>query len=112
MRLRFTGIALLPAACSIITAGAYAGTAPTPHGIRDYAIGAAPLFTLANMDGESLSPQDTRGEWVFVHFWASWCGPCREEMPAVQRMAKLLVDEPLQIVLINMAEDEDTYSNS
>jgi thiol-disulfide isomerase/thioredoxin len=81
---------------------------PVPHGVRDYAAGPAPLFTLANMDGEILSLQDSRGQWVFVHFWASWCGPCREEMPAVQRMATLLADEPLQIVMINTAEDDDT----
>jgi thiol-disulfide isomerase/thioredoxin len=45
---------------------------------------------------------------VFLHFWASWCGPCRKEMPAIQRMSELIQDDRLIIVLINTAENEDT----
>ncbi|GMQ83545.1 MAG: hypothetical protein BMS9Abin06_0280 [Gammaproteobacteria bacterium] len=85
----------------------YAGDA-LPKGLRVYTPGPAPAFRLADMDGESFSLSEARGHWVFVHFWASWCGPCRKEMPAVQRMAELLQDEQLLIVMINTSEDEDT----
>ncbi len=81
---------------------------PPPKGIRIYEPGPAPLFELADLDGNRLKLVDSRGHWVFVHFWASWCGPCRKEMPAVQRMARLLADEPLQIIMVNTAQDEDT----
>ncbi|VAW81212.1 hypothetical protein MNBD_GAMMA13-350 [hydrothermal vent metagenome] len=110
MRLRLPRISLLLWIFLIANPGpCAAGSTPgLPHGLRDYAIGPAPLFTLSNMDGEPLALQDSQGQWVFVHFWASWCGPCRKEMPAVQRMATLLADEPLQIIMINTAEDEDT----
>lgn len=69
-----------------------------PQGLRVYAPGPAPAFRLDDMDGESFSLSETRGRWVFIHFWASWCGPCRKEMPAVQRMAEVLQDEQLVIV--------------
>ncbi len=81
---------------------------PLPKGLRNYTPGAAPAFKLTDMDGESFSLGEARGNWVFVHFWASWCGPCRKEMPAVQRMATLLADDALTIVMVNTSEDEDT----
>lgn len=79
-----------------------------PTGVRVYAIGPAPDFELEDMDGNRDSLSSGRGQWVFLHFWASWCGPCRKEMPAIQRMATLMEDEPLKILLVNTAEDEDT----
>jgi thiol-disulfide isomerase/thioredoxin len=60
------------------------------------------------MDGESFTLSSTRGSWVFLHFWASWCGPCKDEMPAIQQMTEALSDSKLEIVLINTAENEDT----
>ena len=46
-----------------------------PFGIREYNIGLAPNFKLADIDGEMFDLKSTRGRWVFLHFWASWCGP-------------------------------------
>jgi len=63
---------------------------------------------LSDVDGEKFELEDTRGRWVFLHFWASWCGPCREEMPAIQTLADALKGDKFQIVMINTAEDEDT----
>jgi len=81
---------------------------PLPFGIRHYDTGAAQDFTLQDIDGESFQLNQTRGQWVFLHFWASWCGPCREEMPAVQRLTDTIKDDRFKIVMINTAEDEDT----
>lgn len=80
----------------------------TPFGIRDYDIGLAPDFTLHDIDGEKFELEEARGRWVFLHFWASWCGPCREEMPAIQKLADAVKSERFQIVMVNTAEDEDT----
>lgn len=67
----------------------------------------APPLVLTDLDGEPFDLRAQRGRWVFVHFWASWCGPCRREMPAIQR----LLEKPppsLRFAIVNTAEDEDT----
>ncbi|VAW54206.1 hypothetical protein MNBD_GAMMA06-1280 [hydrothermal vent metagenome] len=79
-----------------------------PFGIRNYDIGLAKNFTLNDIDGEKFEFSSTKGHWVFLHFWASWCGPCRKEMPAVQKLADAMKGKNFQIVMINTAEDEDT----
>ena len=79
-----------------------------PFGLRAYEIGSAPNFKLDNTDGESFELDSTRGQWVFLHFWASWCGPCREEMPTIQKLSETLDSDKFKIVMINTAEDEDT----
>ena len=83
------------------------GQVEVPFGIRHYDIGQAKNFTLPDIDGEAFELISTRGKWVFHHFCASWCGPCREEMPAIQQLADSMQDR-LHIVMINTAEDEDT----
>ena len=79
-----------------------------PFGIRHYDTGVAQNFSLEDVDGETFELKNSRGHWVFLHFWASWCGPCREEMPAIQKLSETLQDKKFQIVMINTAEDEDT----
>ena len=86
----------------------HANEIKVPFGIRNYDIGTAQNFTLNDTDGEKFELKNSKGHWVFLHFWASWCGPCREEMPAVQKLADSLQNESFQIVMINTAEDEDT----
>ncbi len=79
-----------------------------PFGIRHFDIGTAPDFILNDIDGEEFQLSKAKGDWIFLHFWASWCGPCREEMPAIQQLANTINDEELQIVMVNTSEDEDT----
>jgi peroxiredoxin len=47
---------------------------------------AAPDFTLPTFDGKQVSLREYRGKVVFLNFWATWCIPCREEMPALERL--------------------------
>ena len=68
---------------------------------------AAPELKLDNLDGEAYDLATTGGHWRFVHFWASWCGPCRREMPSIQRMIGLLEGSDIEFVIVNTAETED-----
>jgi thiol-disulfide isomerase/thioredoxin len=90
----------------------FAADTPTasalPKGILQLSPYAAPGIKLQDMDGEPYTLTKDRGHWVFVHFWASWCGPCRKEMPAIQRVFDTLEPAGLKLALINTAEDEDT----
>jgi thiol-disulfide isomerase/thioredoxin len=67
----------------------------------------APALKLANLDGEDYDLANSRGHWVFVHFWASWCGPCRREMPSIQKMTDMLADSGIEFLLVNTSETED-----
>ena len=65
-------------------------------------------FVISDYDDKTYELEQSRGRWVFLHFWASWCGPCRKEMPIVHQLQKQLADKPIDIVIVNTAEDEDT----
>jgi thiol-disulfide isomerase/thioredoxin len=71
---------------------------------------AAPDITLDIVDGDKLKLSDLRGRVVVVNFWASWCPPCRREMPSLERLKGLMKGEPFEIVAINAGEDEDEIS--
>ena len=68
----------------------------------------APALKVRDMDGQTFDIQEHRGHWIFVHFWASWCGPCRKELPAIETLIESSKGTDLQFVLVNTAEDEDT----
>jgi thiol-disulfide isomerase/thioredoxin len=83
------------------------GAADLPPGVMAVDGQPAPALRLNSIDGASYDLTRARGHWVFVHFWASWCGPCKREMPAIQRMTSRLQDRRLEIVMVNTAETED-----
>jgi peroxiredoxin len=68
----------------------------------------APDFSLLDMDGAVYRLSDYRGRVVIVNFWATWCPPCREEMPSMQRAWEQLRAEGILMFGINVGEDEDT----
>ncbi len=83
-----------------------AAAAP-PAGLLALTPAPAPVLRLADMDGKVTDLQDLRGRWVLVHFWASWCGPCRRELPSIQRMRAAIPRARLELVLVNTAETEE-----
>lgn len=62
----------------------------------------APDFTLSDLNGQSVSLSDYRGKVVFLNFWATWCPPCREEMPAMERLHESMGDKDFAILAVNV----------
>jgi len=64
----------------------------------------APDFTLEDLTGRRLGPRDFRGKVVFLNFWATWCIPCRQEMPTMEKLHRELKKQGLEVVAINFRE--------
>jgi len=62
-----------------------------------------PAFTLPSLDGNTIALTSRPGETVLVHFFATWCEPCREELPALVRLAKRGAPA-LKVIAISVAE--------
>ena len=90
--------------------------AATPAGAQQAGSGLTPLpdrplapdFTLTDLDGNRHRLADYRGRVLIVNFWATWCPPCRAEMPSMQRAWEQLEGEGIVILGIDVGEDEDT----
>ncbi|MCJ7732949.1 MAG: TlpA family protein disulfide reductase [Anaerolineales bacterium] len=67
----------------------------------------APGFTLSTLEGKELDLEDLRGNPIILNFWASWCPPCRAEMPDFQQTYQEFQETDLQIIAIN-ATDQDS----
>ena len=67
----------------------------------------APDFTLNDLDGAPVSLKDFRGKVLVVNFWATWCPPCRVEMPSMQRAWAAFQNEGIIFLGIDIGESED-----
>ena len=65
----------------------------------------APDFTLKSKSGKNIRLSDYRGEVVMINFWASWCGPCREEMPLLENLYKRYKKLGFVIIGVNVEAD-------
>lgn len=69
---------------------------------------AAPQFTLSRLRGGQFSLSDLKGQIVLIHFWATWCFSCREELPSLERLAKKHKDNDLRV--LNVCADRGNVS--
>lgn len=68
----------------------------------------APDFTLEDLDGVARKLSDYRGKVVLLNFWATWCPPCRREMPSMERAWLQVKEQDIVIVAVDVGEDVDT----
>jgi len=95
------GMATLCACPSMCTEAAdvAAGPAPRLHTI-------APNFARTDLSGRQVQLDQFRGRVVLLNFWATWCGPCIEEIPTFSRWQHNFADSGLQVIGVSMDDDE------
>jgi peroxiredoxin len=86
-------LALLAAAAPWVAAAPLAPTAPAPD------------FTLRTLDGQKLRLGEQRGRVVLVNFWATWCGPCRQEMPHLNKLYEKYKSSGFVLLGVNVDDD-------
>ncbi len=65
-------------------------------------------FVLEDIDGKKRRLSDLRGKVVLVNFWATWCPPCRREMPSIERLSRILKGPDFEVLAVNVGESLDT----
>lgn len=102
---KITGISVLVCCISIfILAGDINFLFPTPliaQEIISLEKEKAPAFSLKNLSGKEESLKDYRGKVLLLNFWATWCPPCREEMPALESLYRTLKDQGFVVLGIS-----------
>ena len=107
VHLKPIGLALL--LCVLTLSAPAAELPPLTQGLTPIPPGtAAPPLRLPDLDAETIDIADFRGQVVLVNFWATWCPPCRREMPSLERLSQAAEGEGLVVLAVNIGEDEDT----
>ena len=96
-RLAIAGALLLAAGAALLLLRG-GGADPVERG------SAAPGFALPRLDGAPLSLAELRGRVVLVNFWATWCKPCEDEMPAMERLYRTHRDAGFELLAISVGE--------
>jgi peroxiredoxin len=68
--------------------------------------GATPPLRLADAAGQTHQLSQYRGKVVLINFWATWCAPCREEMPSLERLRRAMKGKRFAVLAVNLAEPE------
>ncbi len=71
----------------------------------------APDFSLVDLNGNALKLSDFRGKRVLVNFWATWCPPCKAEMPYMQEMYEKYQEEGFEVLAVNSTVTEKSRDN-
>jgi len=82
--------------------------AATAHAaeLKPWSGGPLPHFELKDIEGQVHRLADYHGRVVLVNFWATWCEPCRDEMPSIQRLKQKLSGQPFAVLTVNVGEPE------
>ena len=79
--------------------------------LKPWSGGATPPLALRDLKGKEHKLADYRGKVVVLNFWATWCDPCREEMPSMQRLQDKLAGKPFAILAVDYGEGAPRVSD-
>ncbi len=74
--------------------------------VRPWGSKPTPPLATRSLDGRSVNLRDLQGRVVLVNFWATWCGPCIEELPSLAKLKQKLANRPFELVTVNDGESE------
>lgn len=69
----------------------------------------APIFNLPDLEGNIVSLEDFSGKYVYIDFWATWCGPCKIEIPVLSQLAKDYAGKNIEIISISVDRDKQAW---
>ncbi len=101
----FRMISILRIAALLIGVGAAAAVCGAAD-LKLWSGGPPPALELKDLEGRSHLLGDYRGRVVLINFWATWCEPCRAEMPSIQRLKEKLAGRPFAVLAVNLDEPE------
>jgi cytochrome c biogenesis protein CcmG, thiol:disulfide interchange protein DsbE len=85
-----------------------AGLAQAQQGaqLRPWTGGPTPSLALQTLGGKTVRIEDYRGKVVLINFWATWCEPCRDEMPSMNKLRAAFAGRPFEVLAVNLGEGE------
>lgn len=89
----------------LLLAGTLAGVAGAAASTPLAAGAPAPTFQLGSADGKAVDLAGLKGKVVMINFWASWCGPCRKEMPILEQLNRQYRNKGLTLIGVNVEPD-------
>jgi thiol-disulfide isomerase/thioredoxin len=81
-------------------------TGAAQEALKPWPGGPTPALKLKDLDGREHALDAYRGKVVLVNFWATWCEPCKEEMPSIERLRRSLEGRPFAVLAVNLAEPD------
>ena len=97
-----------------LAAGALLCAATAAHAAGDLKLwsgGATPALELKDLAGRTHRLEDYRGQVVLLNFWATWCVPCRDEMPSLEQLKQKLTGRPFVVLAVNVNEPDSRIRN-
>jgi len=111
MKLRKHVVGAVLAMCCALGPAAVAHAADLPplsHSLSLQTPKSAPALKFKDIDGKTIDLAQLKGKVVLVNFWATWCPPCRREMPSMERLSQTFKGKPFVVLAVNVGENADT----